>query len=50
MSGTQVGIEQFSYFEGEQDQSYAFDGTFMEDELWTTIRLFPMSCLRAKCW
>ncbi|HAE14517.1 MAG: hypothetical protein R2767_01765 [Chitinophagales bacterium] len=41
MSGTQVGIEQFSYFEGEQDQSYAFDGTFMEDELWTTIRLFP---------
>ncbi len=36
-----IQLEQFSYFEGEGDSKSSFTGTFMEDELWTLIRIAP---------
>jgi hypothetical protein len=34
-------IRSHSYFEGEADKSYALEKTWLEDELWTLIRIAP---------
>ncbi|KRP10169.1 MAG: hypothetical protein ABR95_08315 [Sphingobacteriales bacterium BACL12 MAG-120813-bin55] len=36
-----IELEQFSYFEGEGDSKATYTETFLEDELWTLIRIAP---------
>ncbi|MBC7921638.1 MAG: hypothetical protein H7Z75_11195 [Ferruginibacter sp.] len=33
----------YSYFQNEADEAYAVEGTWLEDELWTRIRLDPQT-------
>ena len=41
LSGKQYEVKQFSYFESEGDMSLKLPATFMEDDIWTQIRLNP---------
>lgn len=34
-------VRSHSYFEGEADQSFSLDKTYLEDEIWTIIRINP---------
>ena len=36
-------VADHSYFQNEADQQYAVEGTWLEDELWTRIRLGPQT-------
>lgn len=38
---TNFEVKSHSYFEDEADQSYTLEKTFLEDELWTQIRINP---------
>jgi len=39
--GNRYEIQQMSYFESEGDQSYSLMSTWLEDEIWTKIRVAP---------
>ncbi len=43
LNGNQFDVTGFSYFETEGDRKFYLDKGFLEDEIWTRIRLAPYS-------
>jgi hypothetical protein len=43
LRGDRYSVEAHSYFEKEGDQSFSLDAVWLEDEVWTHIRLDPAS-------
>ena len=41
LNGDKYDVQSFSYFESEGDEKFSVDKTFLEDEIWTRIRLNP---------
>jgi hypothetical protein len=43
LTGDQYDVMQYSYFESEGDRKYKLKRAFLEDEIWTRIRINPTS-------
>lgn len=43
LGNNSYGVNQYSYFESDGDKSFTLPKIFLEDELWTRIRISPQS-------